>query len=103
MYAQSPVLCIVVVDIDHGTLNIFQFCAVSPHRHLEQQNDTDTPDIIQRQIKVTVAAPPSGIVEWPGRYEEDIVHPSLAAVNGSERLTVHKLLSQVVCVANVQP
>ncbi len=49
------------------------------------------------------SVPHSGTAGRPGRYEEDIGHPSLAAVNGSERLRVHKLLSQVVCVANVEP
>ena len=44
---------------------------------------------------------PAGIVEWLGRDEEDTIHPRLA-MNGFERLAVHKLLPQEVSMAYAQ-
>jgi hypothetical protein len=54
------------------------------------------PDIVQRQIKVSVATPPACNVELLGLDKEDIVHPSLA-VNAFEPPAAHELFSQEVC------
>ena len=56
------------------------------------------PYIVQRQIKIPETTPPAGIVEWLGLDEEDTIHPRLA-MNGFERLAVHKLLPQEVSMA----
>jgi hypothetical protein len=98
--SRSPALCIIEEDFNNGILIILQLVAVCPHTYLENQGDTAVPDIIQRQIKVTVTTPPDSIVERPGQYEEDTAHPNLAA-NASEWLTVHELFSQEVGVAYV--
>ena len=60
--AQSaPALCVIEEDVDHGTLYISQFVAVCPHSHLEKQSETAIPNIVQSQVKVTVATPPTHI------------------------------------------
>ena len=73
----APALCVIEEDVDHGTLYISQFVAVCPHSNLEKQSETAIPNIVQRQVKVTVATPPANIEERPGRDKEDTVHPSL--------------------------
>ena len=54
----APALCVIEKDVDHGTLYM-QFVAVCPHSHLEKQSETAIPNIVQRQVKVTVATPPA--------------------------------------------
>ena len=63
----APALCVIEEDVDHGTLYISQFVAVCPHSHLEKQSETAIPNIVQSQVKVTVATPPAHIEERPGR------------------------------------
>ena len=101
--AQSaPALCVIEEDVDHGTLYISQFVAVCPHSHLEKQSETAIPNIVQSQVKVTVATPPTHIEERPGRDKEDTVHACLL-VKALERLAVDELSSHEVVVANVEP
>ncbi len=70
--------------------------------HLEVQSDPAVPDTVQRQIKFTVATPPTDIIERPRRDKEDMVHP-YHLVNALERLAVHELSPLEVSVTNIQP
>ncbi len=98
----SPALCVIEEDVDHGTLHILQFVPVCPHSHVEKQSNKGIPDIVQGQVKVTVATSLANIEERPGRDKEDTVHLCLL-VNALERLAVDNLSSFEVSVANVEP
>jgi hypothetical protein len=78
-----------------------QFVAVYLHGHFEKQSDTAIPNIVQRQVKVTMT-PTAHIEERPWLDKEDTVHQCLF-VNAPERLTVDELSSKEVSVANVKP
>jgi hypothetical protein len=89
--ALSPALGIIKVDINHDTLHISQLVADCQHSHCEKQTRSDTaiPDIVQRQVKVSVVMPPTCTVEWLGRVKKT---PGLA-VNAFEWLAVHELFT----------
>jgi hypothetical protein len=67
----------------HSTLAMG--CCLSSH--LEEQSDTAVPDIVQSQIKFTMATPPTDIIQRLRRDKEDMVRPCLL-VNALERLAV---------------
>jgi hypothetical protein len=57
---------------------------------------------VQSRIKLTVATPPTDIIERQRRDKDDIVHPCLL-VNALERLAAHEWLPLEVSATNVQP